>query len=119
MNAKLPAAAKAHSWRSGAGLGKAVRRRREGAGLTISELARRAGVGRKFLHELEAGKDTLRADKVFDVLSALGLELTVHASRGSGAAGAKAWLKRNRAALHAYNEHVERDGVFSEGLRSF
>lgn len=29
------------------------------------------------------------------------------------------WLRRNRAALEAYNEHVEKDGVFSDGLRSF
>ena len=29
------------------------------------------------------------------------------------------WLRKNRAALEAYNEHVERDGVFSDGLRSF
>lgn len=29
------------------------------------------------------------------------------------------WLQRNRAALEAYNEHVAKDGVFSEGLRSF
>lgn len=29
------------------------------------------------------------------------------------------WLRRNRAALEAYNEHVERHGVFSDGLRSF
>ena len=31
----------------------------------------------------------------------------------------KRWLNKNRAALEAYNEHVERDGVFSDGLRSF
>jgi len=30
-----------------------------------------------------------------------------------------AWLKRNRAALEAYNEHIEKDGVFSQRLRSF
>lgn len=30
-----------------------------------------------------------------------------------------AWLQRNRAALEAYNEHVEKHGVFSDGLRSF
>ncbi len=30
-----------------------------------------------------------------------------------------AWLRRNRAALEAYNEHVEKHGVFSDGLRSF
>ena len=29
------------------------------------------------------------------------------------------WLNKNRAALDAYNEHVERDGVFSDGIRSF
>ena len=32
---------------------------------------------------------------------------------------AQGWLKRDRAALKAYNEHVERHGVFSEGVRSF
>jgi len=29
------------------------------------------------------------------------------------------WLRKNRAALDAYNEHVEKHGVFSDGLRSF
>lgn len=29
------------------------------------------------------------------------------------------WREENRAAIDAYNEHVERDGVFSDGLRSF
>jgi len=29
------------------------------------------------------------------------------------------WLRANRAALQAYNEHVKKHGVFSEGLRSF
>lgn len=29
------------------------------------------------------------------------------------------WLSKNRAALEAYNEHIERDGVFSDGMRSF
>jgi antitoxin CcdA len=31
----------------------------------------------------------------------------------------EAWLKKNRGAFEAYNEHVERHGVFSDGLRSF
>jgi antitoxin CcdA len=31
----------------------------------------------------------------------------------------EAWLKKNRSALEAYNEHVEKHGVFSDGLRSF
>ena len=29
------------------------------------------------------------------------------------------WLRKNRAALDAYNDHVEKQGVFSDGLRSF
>ena len=29
------------------------------------------------------------------------------------------WLKENREAIDAYNEHVERNGVFSDDLRSF
>jgi antitoxin CcdA len=32
---------------------------------------------------------------------------------------AAAWLAANREALEAYNDHVERDGVFSDGLRGF
>jgi len=31
----------------------------------------------------------------------------------------EAWLKKNRAALDAYNRYVEKHGVFSDGLRSF
>jgi len=29
------------------------------------------------------------------------------------------WLEKNRAALDAYNEHVDQQGVFSDGLRVF
>jgi antitoxin CcdA len=29
------------------------------------------------------------------------------------------WLKENRAGMEAYNEHVEKHGVFSDGLRTF
>ena len=32
---------------------------------------------------------------------------------------AEQWLERNREALEAYNEHVEKHGVFSDGTRSF
>jgi len=64
-------------WRSGKQIGAAVRGARERMGLTQAELARRAVVGLKFLYELESGKDTLRADKVLDVLDALRLELVV------------------------------------------
>ncbi len=29
------------------------------------------------------------------------------------------WRAENQEALEAYNAHIERDGVFSDGLRSF
>ena len=29
------------------------------------------------------------------------------------------WLEQNRAAIEAYNQHVEEADVFSDGLRSF
>jgi antitoxin CcdA len=29
------------------------------------------------------------------------------------------WLAENKTAIDAYNEHVEMQGVFSDGLRSF
>jgi y4mF family transcriptional regulator len=42
---------------------------------TQPELARKAGVGLRFLRELEAGKMTLRMDKVNDVLFLFGHRL--------------------------------------------
>lgn len=38
---------------------------------------------------------------------------------GLSEAAAEEWLTRNCAALDAYNDHVEKHGVFSDGLRSF
>lgn len=29
------------------------------------------------------------------------------------------WLAENKAAISAYNDHVEKHGVFSDGLRNF
>lgn len=29
------------------------------------------------------------------------------------------WLTENQAAIKAYNDHVDKHGVFSDGLRSF
>ena len=41
--------------------------------MTPTQLAARAKVSRKFVYELEGGKETLRTDKVLAVLAALGL----------------------------------------------
>jgi len=52
-----------------------VRDRRRAAGLTQADLATLAGVGKRFLVELEDGKATLRLDKVERVLRAFGKRL--------------------------------------------
>ena len=66
-----------HAWRPGKPLADAVRAARERKGMTQVQLAQRARVGLKFLYELETGKETLRSDKVLDVLEVLGLQLTL------------------------------------------
>lgn len=60
-------------WTNGAELGQAVLVAREAMGLKQADLAARAGVGRKFLWQLEHGKATLRNDKVMRVLEELSL----------------------------------------------
>jgi y4mF family transcriptional regulator len=45
--------------------------------LTQPELAERAGVGLRFIRELEQGKQTLRLDKVNQVLALFGSEIGV------------------------------------------
>ncbi|WP_375388682.1 helix-turn-helix domain-containing protein [uncultured Amnibacterium sp.] len=60
-----------------------VRELRERRGWTQSELATRAHVSRSFVVDLEAGKPTVVAAKVFDVVQALGYEVAVRAQDGS------------------------------------
>ncbi len=52
-----------------------VRSKRKQYGLTQAQLADRAGVGLRFIRELEGGKPTLRMDKVNVVLALFGAEL--------------------------------------------
>lgn len=59
------------------GLGGAVRRARKGLALTQTQLGLAAGCGVVFVHQLETGKDTVRLDKLLDVLAVLGLQLKV------------------------------------------
>jgi y4mF family transcriptional regulator len=64
-------------------LAAAARARREDLGLRQIDVADLAGVSLRFVHMLEAGKPTVRLDKVLDVLRVLGLELRV--CRGTAA----------------------------------
>lgn len=56
-------------------LARFVASKRKAQKLTQPQLADKAGVGLRFLRELEAGKPTLRVDKVNDVLRLFGHEL--------------------------------------------
>lgn len=55
----------------------AVAERRRALGLRQEDLADLADVSHRFVQALEAGKPTVRLDKVVAVLDALGLELSV------------------------------------------
>lgn len=52
-----------------------IKQSRKEAGLTQIELAKRVGVGLRFVRELEQGKTTVRLDKVNQVLVFLGYHL--------------------------------------------
>jgi len=60
-------------------LGALVRQRRKQAGLTLKDAAGMAGVGIRFLSELERGKPTLQLGLAIEVLQLFGLELDVRA----------------------------------------
>jgi y4mF family transcriptional regulator len=52
-----------------------VKTRREQLGLTQQDLSDRAGVGLRFVRDLEQGKESLRVDKVNQVLAMFGHKL--------------------------------------------
>lgn len=56
-------------------IGHFVRYRRQQAGLTQEQLAAKAGVGLRFIRDIEQGKESLRMDKVKQVLSLFGRTL--------------------------------------------
>jgi antitoxin CcdA len=75
-----------------------VRQRKKATNLSVDErlLARARRLGLNLSQVLEAGlADAIRRQESVE------------------------WLRKNRAALEAYNDHVEKHGVFSDGLRSF
>ena len=56
-------------------LSEFVKSKRKNAKLTQPELAEKAGVGLRFLRDLEQGKPTLRIDKANQVLQLFGHQL--------------------------------------------
>lgn len=51
-----------------------IKEKRKEAGLTQEEFAMRAGLGLRFVRELEGGKKTVRMDKVNQALTMFGME---------------------------------------------
>ncbi|MCL1934296.1 MAG: helix-turn-helix transcriptional regulator [Candidatus Azobacteroides sp.] len=56
-----------------------VKGKRKQFGLTQQDLSEKSGVGLRFVRELEQGKNTLRMDKVNQVLALFGAELSATA----------------------------------------
>lgn len=60
-----------------AALGRIIRQVRTGMGLTQPDLAMTAGVGLRFIVEVEKGKPTAQVGKVLRVLRTLGIAVTL------------------------------------------
>tara|TARA_A100000171_G_C2131711_1_gene147204 strand:+ start:1833 stop:2048 length:216 start_codon:yes stop_codon:yes gene_type:complete len=58
-------------------LGQVIRRTRKKQGLTQEQLAAVAGVGIRFIRDLEHGKESCYIGKTITVLNMLGLELQI------------------------------------------
>jgi HTH-type transcriptional regulator / antitoxin HipB len=58
-------------------LGAALRQARKARGLRLEDLALAAGVGVRFVSELERGKPTVRLAETLRVASALGVRVTL------------------------------------------
>jgi HTH-type transcriptional regulator/antitoxin HipB len=65
-------------------LGAIIRRARRNAGLTQAELGKRIGLRQATISKLENGEPATQIKTLLDVLTALGLEITID-KRGKGA----------------------------------
>lgn len=74
--------------RSIADAAAAVRGRRLDLGLSQDQLARRAGVSRKWIYEFEAGKPTAALGHVMRVLETLGLHVDISTEASGNTAAA-------------------------------
>lgn len=72
--------------RDASDIGAAIRAKRTAIGFRQEELAALAGVGPRFLSEIENGKESAEVGKVLHVLHRLGLEVLIR-PRGGDANG--------------------------------
>jgi len=64
-------------------LGAFVAKERKRQGITQLELSQAADVGRRFIVELESGKETIHAGKLLKVLATLGIDFSLTAPEGA------------------------------------
>lgn len=93
-------------------LGQSLRAARKHLSLTQAQLALAAGVGLRFIVELEAGKPTLRLEHVLRVINALGGELTL--SGLPSASSDPVAVKSLQNADQAPGPHAERQRALDE-----
>lgn len=65
-------------------LGSIIKQKRKADGLTLEEAAAVCGVSYAFFSALENGKETVRLNKVLQVLACLGIELEATTRTWSG-----------------------------------
>ena len=63
-------------------IGEFVAKTRKEQGISQLELSQAADTGRRFIVELEGGKDTIRSGKLLKVLDTLGIDITLTAPTG-------------------------------------
>ena len=76
----LPLGSTPITLRKASDVGDLMRRRRRQLGLTQQELAHVSGSSRRFISELEDGKETAQIGKVLDLLTGLGITISAVAS---------------------------------------
>lgn len=57
-------------------LGVVIKNARKSQGITQDDLAGMTGIGRRFIGDLESGKETAQIGKALHVLSALGISIS-------------------------------------------
>ena len=60
-------------------IGAFIAKTRKEQGVSQLELSQAADTGRRFIVELESGKDTIRAGKLLKVLDTLGIDISLNA----------------------------------------
>lgn len=84
----VTASAEVSAIRSTRDLGRQIRAARKAQGLTQAQLAEIAGVGTRFVSELERGKDTAQLGLALELARLVGIDLVARPRNAASARGA-------------------------------